>query len=144
LQDWNGGRIPYYTLPPADLPDVHVGAAIVQSWGKEFNVEQDDRKVFSHLKPMSDKFMELEGSVTVMKQDSDFLAALGKDDNKDDDADEMDEDDDEDYDDEDEDDDDDDEEDEDEDEDEEETPMEEDAGQFTSSSSKVALMSNQT
>ena len=29
LQDWTGGKIPFYTEPPAVAPDVHVGAAIV-------------------------------------------------------------------------------------------------------------------
>eukprot|EP01102_Stenamoeba_stenopodia_P018133 TRINITY_DN6611_c0_g2_i1.p1 TRINITY_DN6611_c0_g2~~TRINITY_DN6611_c0_g2_i1.p1 ORF type:complete len:510 (-),score=190.29 TRINITY_DN6611_c0_g2_i1:40-1464(-) len=134
LQDWNGGRIPYYTLPPADSQEVHVGAAVVQSWGQEFNLEQDDRKVFSHLKPMSSKFMELEGATVAMKQDTDLLTALGNDD-KDDDAEDMDDaDEDDDY--EDDDDDDDDDEEEEDDEDDDEAPMEEDAEQFSGSSSK--------
>lgn len=29
LQDWTGGKIPFYTEPPAVNPDVHVGASIV-------------------------------------------------------------------------------------------------------------------
>ena len=28
LDDWNSGRIPYFTLPPAEDPSVHVGAAV--------------------------------------------------------------------------------------------------------------------
>jgi nuclear GTP-binding protein len=37
LQDWNSGKIPYYTLPPVKTEQkVHLGAAVVASWSKEF------------------------------------------------------------------------------------------------------------
>lgn len=38
LQDWTGGKIPFYTEPPAIGADVHVGASIVSqvSITKEF------------------------------------------------------------------------------------------------------------
>ncbi|KAI8824045.1 P-loop containing nucleoside triphosphate hydrolase protein [Fimicolochytrium jonesii] len=40
LQDWNSGRIPFYTIPPqAGLPVAsHVSAAIVESWSREFEL----------------------------------------------------------------------------------------------------------
>src|SRR5690349_12852419 len=42
LQDWNSGRIPFYTIPPqAGLPVVsHVSSAIVESWSREFEMPE--------------------------------------------------------------------------------------------------------
>jgi nuclear GTP-binding protein len=44
LNDWNAGKISYYTVPPdaVDLP-AHVGASIVSEWGKEFDIEAATR-----------------------------------------------------------------------------------------------------
>jgi nuclear GTP-binding protein len=40
LQDWNNGRIPFYTLPP-ERPTVALGSAeIVQDWAKEFDADE--------------------------------------------------------------------------------------------------------
>ncbi|KAF7727718.1 Guanine nucleotide-binding protein-like 3-like protein [Apophysomyces ossiformis] len=39
LQDWNGGKIPFFTVPPATT-NVHVDAAIVSAWSKEFDMSQ--------------------------------------------------------------------------------------------------------
>ncbi|KAJ3088509.1 Guanine nucleotide-binding protein-like 3 [Physocladia obscura] len=36
LQDWNAGRVPFYTLPPETAPGVHVESSIVTAWGAEF------------------------------------------------------------------------------------------------------------
>ena len=40
LQDWNHGRIPYYTVPPASgvAVESHLSAEVVQSWAKEFSL----------------------------------------------------------------------------------------------------------
>ncbi|KAJ3186875.1 Guanine nucleotide-binding protein-like 3 [Gaertneriomyces sp. JEL0708] len=38
LNDWNSGRIPFYTTPPKEAPERHVGAAVVAEWGKEFEI----------------------------------------------------------------------------------------------------------
>jgi nuclear GTP-binding protein len=38
LQDWNGGKIPFYTLPP-EVKGVHVSSSIVNSWGKDFDLD---------------------------------------------------------------------------------------------------------
>jgi len=35
IQDWNNGKIPYYTIPPV-RKDVHVSSSIVQGFSKEF------------------------------------------------------------------------------------------------------------
>lgn len=38
MRDWNSGKIPYYTIPPAEAPaNVHVSSTVVSSWGKEFD-----------------------------------------------------------------------------------------------------------
>jgi nuclear GTP-binding protein len=39
LQDWNDGRIPYYTLPPKRKTEIEGSAAVVSAWGKEFDPE---------------------------------------------------------------------------------------------------------
>ncbi|KAJ1544235.1 Guanine nucleotide-binding protein-like 3 [Nowakowskiella sp. JEL0078] len=40
LQDWNAGRIPYYSIPPISGPavDTHVSSEVVQAWSQEFNL----------------------------------------------------------------------------------------------------------
>ncbi len=40
LQDWNDGRIPYYTVPPQRQSEVEGSAALVQQWGQEFNADE--------------------------------------------------------------------------------------------------------
>jgi hypothetical protein len=40
LQDWNDGRIPYYTLPPSRGNTEFQDAAIVTNWSKEFNADE--------------------------------------------------------------------------------------------------------
>ena len=52
LQDWNGGKIPFYTIPP-ELKNVHVSSSIVSSWGKEFDIDtllsQEESTIMSNL-----------------------------------------------------------------------------------------------
>lgn len=38
LQDWNSGKIPFYTLPPKGPSKAHLSAEIVHQWSEEFNV----------------------------------------------------------------------------------------------------------
>jgi len=38
LQDWNCGKIPFYTLPPQDQT-FHVATTIATSWAKEFDID---------------------------------------------------------------------------------------------------------
>lgn len=40
LQDWNDGRIPYFTMPPKRHSEVLGSAAVVNEWGKEFNADE--------------------------------------------------------------------------------------------------------
>lgn len=39
-QDWNDGRIPYYTVPPSRGNEGHAAAAVVGQWAKEFDAEE--------------------------------------------------------------------------------------------------------
>eukprot|EP00842_Homolaphlyctis_polyrhiza_P001407 jgi/Hompol1/2267/HPOL_002872-RA len=40
VQDWNSGRIPFYTVPPASgvAVESHISSEIVQTWSKEFSL----------------------------------------------------------------------------------------------------------
>ena len=52
LQDWNGGKIPFYTLPPAKKPTHDLGSSIVSTWGQEINIDAlqaADQSVLSAL-----------------------------------------------------------------------------------------------
>lgn len=64
LDDWNKGKISFYTLPPKDMEDVHLGAEVVSTWAEEFNVselEQTQTDTLEHLKSVHEtsKFMEI-------------------------------------------------------------------------------------
>lgn len=48
LQDWNLGKIKFYTIPPA-VKDVHVSAEIVSEWGKAFDIDQVFQQEKSYL-----------------------------------------------------------------------------------------------
>ncbi|KAI8968198.1 P-loop containing nucleoside triphosphate hydrolase protein [Mycotypha africana] len=68
LNDWNGGKIHYFTTPPSKT-ESHLDAAIVQSWGEEFNIDlKEADTILTELKPemhnghseaMTDMEMEL-------------------------------------------------------------------------------------
>ncbi|KAJ9579816.1 hypothetical protein L9F63_004522, partial [Diploptera punctata] len=38
IEDWHRGKIRYYTLPPEEIEDPHISAAIVQTMGQEFDI----------------------------------------------------------------------------------------------------------
>ncbi|RHZ47322.1 hypothetical protein Glove_585g11 [Diversispora epigaea] len=57
LQDWNSGKIPYYTTPPAI--NKILNSEIVTSWGKEFNLDEvcnetEDKVFLDGLKSRND------------------------------------------------------------------------------------------
>ncbi len=66
LQDWNSGKIKYYTLPPRDAAGTHLGAAIVPAWGKSFalaDVLGGDSKLLASLPaaaPADEPLMEMQ------------------------------------------------------------------------------------
>lgn len=62
LQDWNSGRITYYTHPP-EQDGTHVSSQIVQEMGKEFDIDSllsEQQKVIDGLKHKSVKHMLVE------------------------------------------------------------------------------------
>lgn len=58
LQDWNDGKIPYFTSPPAREVTGLEGAAIVSGWSAEFNADEvfanERSAVIAHLPSMDD------------------------------------------------------------------------------------------
>jgi hypothetical protein len=44
LQDWNGGKIPFYTLPPKGPRQAQLSASIVQEWSREFDINECIRR----------------------------------------------------------------------------------------------------
>jgi nuclear GTP-binding protein len=43
LQDWNDGRIPYFTVPPKRSTEVAGSAQFVNSWGADFDAASLDQ-----------------------------------------------------------------------------------------------------
>merc|ERR1712002_104525 len=44
LNDWNSGKIKYFTLPPeTETKETHVSAEVVSAFAKEFSLENLDR-----------------------------------------------------------------------------------------------------
>ncbi|KAL2918845.1 nuclear GTP-binding protein nug1 [Polyrhizophydium stewartii] len=74
IQDWNSGRIPFYTLPPASgvAVESHISSSIVDGWSKEFSlseiVELESTEVLNGVKgtPVGkSKMIAFAGSTTV-------------------------------------------------------------------------------
>eukprot|EP01101_Sappina_pedata_P006833 TRINITY_DN3498_c0_g1_i1.p1 TRINITY_DN3498_c0_g1~~TRINITY_DN3498_c0_g1_i1.p1 ORF type:complete len:585 (-),score=352.53 TRINITY_DN3498_c0_g1_i1:118-1872(-) len=74
LQDWNFGKIKYYTLPPTEQfeKDTHVGAEVVKEFGDRFNPESamlDEADVISKLKSGRDsKFMAVQSDESLLQK----------------------------------------------------------------------------
>jgi len=70
IQDWNSGKLPYYTIPPQNqlLKDFHLDAQVVSNWSKELDLEniyhlqdQNLNNQFSHIQQTNlDSFMKME------------------------------------------------------------------------------------
>ena len=58
LQDWNSGRIPYYTTPPTRGNQEHEEAEIVATWAAEFDADKvfadEQSAVLAHLPSLAD------------------------------------------------------------------------------------------
>eukprot|EP00898_Chlorokybus_atmophyticus_P006332 jgi/Chlat1/66/Chrsp1S08772 len=50
LQDWNSGRIPYFTQPPKRESVDHDSTQLVTQWAKEFDIEEAMHPVFKNEK----------------------------------------------------------------------------------------------
>ena len=69
LNDWNIGRIPYYTNPPercSAADKMHVGVEVVATWGEEF----DAKKVFA-----DEKSTVIYGIPAALGSENDFVFA---------------------------------------------------------------------
>ena len=73
LQDWNSGRIPYFTAPPKEslATASHVSTSIVSEWSKEFSlddviaVEGKDLESIRSKSEISHRLVPLEPSATL-------------------------------------------------------------------------------
>ncbi|KAF9428025.1 Guanine nucleotide-binding protein-like 3 [Podila epigama] len=55
LNDWNNGKIPFYTIPPATQHTPAAAASMVEGWSKEFDIDtQEDIQVLSSMKSSVD------------------------------------------------------------------------------------------
>jgi len=69
LNDWNSGRIPFYTLPPAVRTSTHISADIVSEWSKEFDlsgVTAEEEKSLEKVKKkgdMSGRMLMIQGGI---------------------------------------------------------------------------------
>ncbi|KAI8635718.1 hypothetical protein BD408DRAFT_438711, partial [Parasitella parasitica] len=69
LTDWNGGKIPYYTIPPSSKKS-HIEASVVSSWGKELDLDLESADVvLSELKSSND----FGSSVVMQANDVDMM-----------------------------------------------------------------------
>jgi len=101
LNDWNSGKIPFYTVPP-ERTGVHIGASIVSTWGDIFDInnviKQEKTSVLASLtNGTSGTFMELEPGKNMDesqfinnldKVDADNMSDISEDGNMEDDGDE--------------------------------------------------------
>jgi len=66
VQDWNGGRIPYYCIPPEVDPSIHLGAQIVSQWSEAFqldNIMQTEKEtVMNELRDNDARFAFTKGN----------------------------------------------------------------------------------
>lgn len=94
LKDWNAGKIPYYTPPPVTQKRKAEDAAIVASFGTEFDVDKYDEQLLKSLKESDEMdFVQIEeDSKQAVVQESD-MNNLFDEIESDDDNDAMDEDD---------------------------------------------------
>ncbi|XP_065220848.1 guanine nucleotide-binding protein-like 3 homolog [Planococcus citri] len=60
VQDWNRGKIRYYTLPPEDSADTHISAKIVSKLGENFDVSQCNPSSTGTESEMDTEFNELQ------------------------------------------------------------------------------------
>ena len=55
LNDWNSGKIPYYTIPPATAHTPAAAASLIEGWSKEFDIDtQEDVQVLSSMRSTVD------------------------------------------------------------------------------------------
>ncbi|XP_059179465.1 guanine nucleotide-binding protein-like 3 homolog [Physella acuta] len=106
LQDWNSGKITYYTAPPEQMDEgaSHIEAKIVTEWGKEFNIDDlvvEETKMLAALHQKNEQAMLVSsvGPLKVVMDEKDLEEAnnnemedLDKEDDEEDDIEDMEED----------------------------------------------------
>jgi len=82
LQDWNSGKIPFYTIPPKKK-DVHISAEIVSDWSKAFDIGsigQAEDAMLNNLSRNSENMMEMEAGTADTFQDEDEVDEMNDED----------------------------------------------------------------
>jgi len=85
LQDWNSGRIPFFTLPPSRGNEEHATAAVVSQFSADFDVTAINSAVIADAAPGgSDEFVQLPsakaGDMRAMLDGDDAMDAETRDD----------------------------------------------------------------
>lgn len=77
LQDWNSGKIPFYTLPPKGPSGAHLSSSVVQQWGEEFDTknleEKEQAELSSLVMKASEKAKFAEAEATSIPEDKDMV-----------------------------------------------------------------------
>ena len=83
LNDWNSGKIKYFTLPPeTETKETHVSAEVVSTFAKEFSLEnldkmdQDDLSDLPAVKPSEEAFLAVgsSGMIETINQEEEIEA----------------------------------------------------------------------
>merc|ERR1711865_571539 len=77
LEDWNSGKVPFYTLPPAAIKVSAAQASVVSAWGKEFNLDAATEDEIASVESLAarqlpdgtDGFMAMESSAPIEMAD---------------------------------------------------------------------------
>ena len=87
LNDWNSGKIKYYTHPPeTETKETHVSAEIVETFAKEFSLENLDKMDENELvdipepNPSETMVIESSGMVPNINQDEQEMSDIDVDD----------------------------------------------------------------
>ena len=87
LNDWNSGKIKYYTLPPeTETKETHVSAEVVSTFAKEFSLEnidkmdQDDMSDLPAVKPSETIAVGSSGMVESINQEEEDIEEQMEDD----------------------------------------------------------------
>jgi nuclear GTP-binding protein len=93
LTDWNAGRIPFFTTPPASGPavDTHVSASLVEGWSKEFEMGELIAVEGKDVLPGVKSKCEISGRFLSMQSSSINSMDLQEDEEEDEDMDDDDE-----------------------------------------------------
>jgi len=84
LQDWNAGKIAFYTEPPREKKGVHLSATVVSQFSQEIKLDEiflnEETSVLAGLNTDNDKFMPMGNSVFSSTVDTNLMRHLGTED----------------------------------------------------------------